>query len=43
MTNPYKKISMKPQAYQWLRFGEIKPTGWILSNGLSFLIMGRKF
>lgn len=29
MTNPYNKIFVKPQAYQWLRFGEIKPAGWM--------------
>ncbi|MGE5376244.1 MAG: beta-L-arabinofuranosidase domain-containing protein [Bacteroidota bacterium] len=29
MTKPYGKISIKPQAYQWLRFGEIKPAGWM--------------
>jgi uncharacterized protein len=29
MTNPYDKISIKPQAYEWLWFGEIKPAGWI--------------
>lgn len=29
MTNPYNKISVKPQVYQWLRFGEIKPAGWM--------------
>ena len=27
--NPYQKISVKPQTYQWLRFGEIKPQGWM--------------
>lgn len=29
MTNPYKKISIKPQTYQWLHLGEIKPAGWM--------------
>ncbi len=29
MTKPYDKISIKPQANQWLRFGEIKPAGWM--------------
>ena len=27
--NPYEKISIKPQQLQWLRFGEIKPDGWM--------------
>ena len=27
--NPYQKKSVKSQAYQWLRFGEIKPQGWM--------------
>lgn len=26
---PYDKISIKSQTYQWLRFGEIKPAGWM--------------
>lgn len=29
MTNQYNKIFVKQQAYQWLRFGEIKPAGWM--------------
>ena len=29
MTDPFKKISAKPQTYQWLPFGSIKPSGWI--------------
>lgn len=29
MMNPYKKCSVKPQKYKWLRFGEIKPAGWL--------------
>jgi uncharacterized protein len=29
MIKPYDKISIKPQACQWLRFGQIKPAGWM--------------
>jgi len=29
---PYDKVSIKPQAYQWLRFGEIKPAGWMYAQ-----------
>ncbi len=29
MTTPYDKISIKRQVHQWLRFGEIKPAGWM--------------
>lgn len=27
--NPYQKVSVKPQTYQWLRFGEVRPQGWM--------------
>ncbi|MBN1261265.1 MAG: glycoside hydrolase family 127 protein [Anaerolineae bacterium] len=27
--NPFKKITLKPQALSWLRFGAIKPGGWL--------------
>jgi hypothetical protein len=27
--NPYEKSSVKLQTFQWLRFGEIKPGGWM--------------
>jgi DUF1680 family protein len=32
VTKPYDKVSIKPQAYQWLRFGEIKPAGWMYAQ-----------
>lgn len=40
MTDPYKKISVKLQAYQWLRFGEIKPVGWIQAQMQRDLVHG---
>ena len=40
MTDPYKKISVKPQAYQWLRFGEIKPAGWMQAQMQRDLVHG---
>ena len=27
--NPYEKKNIKPYAYQWMRVGEIRPTGWM--------------
>lgn len=27
--NPFEKIHIKPQAYQWLLLGEIRPAGWM--------------
>jgi uncharacterized protein len=29
MMDPFEKLSPKSQAYQWLRFGEVKPAGWM--------------
>lgn len=40
MTKPYEKISPKPQANQWLRFGEIKPTGWMQTQMQRDLVHG---
>jgi len=40
MTKPYKKISVKPQAYQWLHFGAIKPAGWMQTQMQRDLVHG---
>lgn len=42
--NPYAKLGLKPQRYQWLRFGEVKPAGWIraqLQRDLEAGFLGR--
>ncbi|MBN8580437.1 MAG: glycoside hydrolase family 127 protein [Anaerolineae bacterium] len=40
MTSPYDKISTKPQAYEWIRFGEIKPAGWMQAQMQRDLVHG---
>lgn len=27
--NPFARLALKPQKFQWLRFGEIRPAGWM--------------
>ena len=40
MTSPYDKRSAKPQAYEWIRFGEIKPAGWMHTQMQRDLVHG---
>ncbi len=40
MTSPYDKLSAKPQAYEWIRFGVIKPAGWMHTQMQRDLIHG---
>ena len=38
--NPTQKIAPKPQSHQWLRFGDIRPSGWLRAQMLRDLEQG---